>query len=57
MSGLLSSGPGDLGWTATTDDATFEDYLVAIVSDDRRGVIAAGLASDMADGHRPSRPA
>jgi hypothetical protein len=46
--GFALIGPGDLGWTATTDGTMFEDYLVAIVSDDRRGVIAAGLASDMA---------
>jgi hypothetical protein len=47
--GFALIGPGDLGWTATVDDVKFEDYLVAIASDDRRGVIAAGLASDMAE--------
>src|SRR4051812_10900966 len=46
--GFALIGPGDLGWTANIDETTFDDYLVAISSDDRQGVIAAGLASDIA---------
>src|SRR5438445_3295121 len=47
--GFALLGRGDLGNTATIDDTTFDDYLVVMASDDRRAVIAAGLASDMAE--------
>ena len=46
--GFALIGPGDLGWTATSDGLAFEDHLVAMVSNDRRAVIAAGLTPDMA---------